>query len=138
MDSGCVRKEVVDVADADDAAAPRRFPARVYGTGTEPDARFSLANERTYLAWIRTSLALMAAGVALQVFGVGDRSVPSVAASALLTGFAVVLPILAWTGWARTERSLRRSTPLPAPHVAVPLSLVLAVAAGLVCWSLVT
>ncbi|WP_245649542.1 YidH family protein [Nocardia shimofusensis] len=129
-------EEVAEVADADDEAVPRRFPARVYGTGVEPDARFSLANERTYLAWIRTSLALMAAGVALQVFGVGDRSTPSVAASALLTGSAVVLPILAWTGWARTERSLRRSAPLPAPHIAVPLSLVLAVAAGLVCWSM--
>ncbi|WP_041583188.1 YidH family protein [Xylanimonas cellulosilytica] len=41
-----------------------RFPASVYGQGSEPDARFSLANERTFLAWIRTSLALMAGGVA--------------------------------------------------------------------------
>ena len=37
---------------------PRRFPARVYRAGTEPDPRFTLANERTFLAWIRTSLAL--------------------------------------------------------------------------------
>jgi putative membrane protein len=33
-------------------------------TGDEPDARFSLANERTFLAWIRTSIALVAGGVA--------------------------------------------------------------------------
>ena len=33
-------------------------------TGEEPDARFSLANERTFLAWIRTSIALVAGGVA--------------------------------------------------------------------------
>ena len=43
-----------------------RFPRWVYGAGDEPDARFSLANERTFLAWIRTSLALSAAGVALE------------------------------------------------------------------------
>ncbi|MES2867295.1 MULTISPECIES: YidH family protein [Microbacterium] len=35
-----------------------RFPASVYGQGAEPDARFTLANERTELAWRRTSLAL--------------------------------------------------------------------------------
>ena len=47
--------------------ADRRFPRRLYGVGTEPDPRYSLANERTFLAWIRTSLTLMAAGVALEV-----------------------------------------------------------------------
>lgn len=41
-----------------------RFPRRVFGEGQEPDARFSLANERTFLAWIRTSMALLAGGVA--------------------------------------------------------------------------
>lgn len=45
-----------------------RFPQSVYGQGEEPDARFSLANERTFLAWIRTSLALIAGGVALEAF----------------------------------------------------------------------
>ena len=43
----------------------RRRPGWVYGRGHEPDVRFSLANERTFLAWIRTALALLAAGVAL-------------------------------------------------------------------------
>lgn len=35
---------------------------------TEPDARFTLANERMFLAWIRTSLGLLAAGVAVVQF----------------------------------------------------------------------
>src|SRR6185312_1745313 len=35
--------------------------------GEEPDYRFSLANERTFLAWIRTALALMAAAVGVTV-----------------------------------------------------------------------
>ena len=42
-----------------------RFPRRVYGYGSEPDPRFSLAYERKFLAWIRTGLAPTAGGVAL-------------------------------------------------------------------------
>ena len=49
--------------------AKRRFPKSVYKLGTEPDPRFSLANERTFLAWLRTSLAFIAAGVALEAVG---------------------------------------------------------------------
>ncbi|WP_411194591.1 YidH family protein [Rhodococcus jostii] len=37
--------------------------------GTDPDPRFTLANERTFLAWIRTSLGLLAAAVGFQAFG---------------------------------------------------------------------
>ena len=37
--------------------SPTRFPKAVYGVGAEPDPRFTLANERTFLAWIRTALA---------------------------------------------------------------------------------
>ena len=31
----------------------------------EPDIRFTLANERTFLAWVRTAIGLVAAGVAV-------------------------------------------------------------------------
>ena len=44
----------------------RRFPRSVYGEGEEPDPRFSLANERTFLAWLRTALAMYAAAFALE------------------------------------------------------------------------
>ncbi|WP_283215114.1 DUF202 domain-containing protein [Pseudofrankia sp. DC12] len=37
----------------------------VHTVGTDPDYRFSLANERTFLAWIRTALALLAGGIAV-------------------------------------------------------------------------
>ena len=43
-----------------------RFPRHVFEAGTEPDPRFTLANGRAFLAWIRTALALVAAGVALE------------------------------------------------------------------------
>ena len=45
-----------------------RWPGRVFDHGSEPDPRFSLANERTFLAWLRTGLALVAGGVALDQF----------------------------------------------------------------------
>src|SRR5690606_10629661 len=44
----------------DGVSADRRFPRTVYGEGEEPDPRFSLANERTFLAWLRTALAMYA------------------------------------------------------------------------------
>lgn len=51
------------ISDPDDA--DRRWPTKLYSVGSDPDPRFSLANERTLLAWIRTSLAFLALGVAL-------------------------------------------------------------------------
>lgn len=39
-----------------------RWPRHVYRAGEEPDPRFTFANERTFLAWIRTSLALLEIG----------------------------------------------------------------------------
>lgn len=50
--------------------------------GEEPDPRFTLANERTFLAWIRTSLAFLAGGVALEAFR--SPSVPSTCGAARL------------------------------------------------------
>ena len=37
--------------------------------GKEPDYRFSLANERTFLAWIRTGIAFMGFGFVVARFG---------------------------------------------------------------------
>lgn len=119
----------------DEATEDRRRPRRVYSVGGEPDARFSLANERTYLAWIRTSLALMAAGVALGLLQVGGNTVPARIASVLLIGCSIVLPLHAWWGWARVESSLRQDRPLPPPRAGAPLAIALAAAGILVIWS---
>ncbi|MEU1021518.1 DUF202 domain-containing protein, partial [Streptomyces sp. NPDC005904] len=43
-------------------------PERVREEGDTPDYRFSLANERTFLAWLRTALALIGGGFAVDQF----------------------------------------------------------------------
>lgn len=101
-----------------------RFPRRVYDRGEEPDARFTLANERTFLAWIRTSLALLAGGVALEALGLGMHAGFRHAASILLIVAGLLTPVQAWMGWMRTERALRESTPLGPPWIAIPLAVV--------------
>lgn len=94
-----------------------RRPRSVYGVGTEPDPRFSLANERTALAWMRTSLALVAGGVGLTSLGSVAR-LPAfldvVAAVACLGGGA--LAVRSVLGWRSHERSLRLGRPLRAPR----------------------
>ncbi|WP_369052346.1 DUF202 domain-containing protein [Kineococcus terrestris] len=103
--------------------APRgRFPRGVYGTGAEPDPRFSLANERTFLAWLRTALALLAAGVALEALALPLQPGLRLAASLLLVVLGLVTPVQAWRGWARDERALRRAEPLAPPVLAAPLA----------------
>jgi putative membrane protein len=111
--------------------ARRRWPGWVYGSGDEPDYRFSFANERTFLAWVRTSLALLAAGVALDAV---ELSIPERTQRLLAFLFVVlgiVLAAVAWLRWARAERAMRRKEPLPAFGWAAVFALAVA-AAGLV------
>jgi len=100
-----------------------RRPVSVYGVGHEPDPRFTLANERTALAWMRTALALVGGGVAL----ISVASVAALPKWSALIGAAVCVAgaLLAWravTGWARVERALRLRQQLPAPRALVWLA----------------
>ncbi|TFC42546.1 DUF202 domain-containing protein [Cryobacterium sp. TMT1-21] len=92
-----------------------RFPSSVYRHGQEPDPRFSLANERTFLAWIRTALALIAAGVALEALPLPIRADFRLSASGLFVALGLIAPAHAWISWMRIERSMRQNRPLPAP-----------------------
>ncbi len=107
--------------------ARQRFPKSVYSQGSEPDARFTLANERTFLAWVRTGLALLAGGVALEALGLGLHPAFQLSASLLLMITGIIAAFQAWFGWMRYERALRKNTPLPS----APLALPVAVAVGL-------
>lgn len=103
--------------------ARTRFPRSVYSQGSEPDARFTLANERTFLAWVRTGLALLAGGVALEALGLGLHPAFQLSASLLLMAAGTVSALQAWWGWTNYERALRENTPLPNAPLALPLAL---------------
>ena len=89
--------------------------------GKEPDYRFSLANERTFLAWIRTALALLAGGVLLDQFSSKLRPpiVVVVLAVALCT-LAAVFCGLGYHRWRSNEIAMRHGHALPFT-IAVPL-----------------
>jgi len=110
----------------------RRFPASVYRHGSEPDARFSLANERTFLAWIRTALALLAGGVALEALGLGLHPGLRLSASLILIATGILTPVQAWIGWKRSERALRLDRPLPSAFLALPVGIAVGIVGVLV------
>lgn len=115
----------------------RRFPQSVYRHGTEPDVRFTLANERTFLAWIRTALALIAGGVALEALGLGIHPEFRLAASLLLILAGILTPVQAWLGWVRSERALRKSQFLPSAALSLPIGIAVIVVGGLVFFGVV-
>lgn len=102
--------------------------------GTDPDYRFTLANERTFLAWVRTALALAAAGLAAaslledfdggELLGIG------------LLGLGFVTASASYRRWALNETAMRLAEPLPPSRLPLILSIgvaiVVVVAAALV------
>ena len=105
-------------------AFPGRRERRLEQTGSDPDPRFTFANERTFLAWNRTALALIATGVAatqllpkLQVaWGRRVLGLPLIALGAIVAAES-------FHHWRANERAMRRGQPLPRS----PMPLVLAV-----------
>jgi putative membrane protein len=91
-----------------------RHPHWVYDHGSEPDPRFTLANERTFLAWARTVLGLLAGAVALHSFQVPSIEVLRDGLIVVLVLTAILCTILAMARWARVERAMRERRPLPA------------------------
>lgn len=97
--------------------------------GEDPDYRFSLANERTFLAWMRTALALLAAAVAVAQLVTNFHT--AWARTALGIGLAVtglLAASFAYLRWSGNERAMRHSRSLP--HT--PLLLVLNVALAII------
>ncbi|MCA4132141.1 DUF202 domain-containing protein [Arthrobacter sp. M4] len=98
--------------------------------GKTPDYRFSLANERTFLAWIRTSLALLAGAVAI------DQLAPNIAPQPVRIVLCVILSLigaslagLSYRRWGQMEAAMRRDEALPFSRVMLFMTIVVAVAA---------
>jgi putative membrane protein len=106
-----------------------RFPRSVYGEGDEPDPRFSLANERTFLAWIRTALAFIAGGLAVEALQVPLTGWLRASIAVVLVVAGVAATAQAWLSWTRTERAVRRRTPLPSSGLKLPIALMLGLVA---------
>jgi putative membrane protein len=91
---------------------------------SEPDVRFTYANERTFLAWNRTALALIATGVAatqllpkLQVeWGRRVLGLPLIALGAVVAAESL-------RQWRANERAMRRGTPLPRSWMPIILTI---------------
>jgi putative membrane protein len=101
-------------------------------TGDDPDYRFSLANERTFLAWIRTALAILAGGVLLEEFS--SRIGPHwliVVLAVVLGALSTVLAVIAYLRWRANEIAMRNGRRLPLT-IAVPLIAAVVLAVGAV------
>ena len=101
--------------------------------GEAPDYRFSLANERTFLAWIRTALGFLAAGVGL------DQLAPDIDSAGarnqvalLLCLIAGVLAIYGYLRWLRNEKAMRLKQDLPYTRGLIIISTILLMVAGVV------
>ena len=95
---------------------PPHLPGGTEDGETEPDARFTFANERTFLAWHRTALALVVAGLAIIQFLPPFPGIPFgrhlLALPLILLGG--VLSVASYVEWTRHQRALRRGEPLGA------------------------
>jgi putative membrane protein len=101
----------------------------LHSVGEEPDARFTYANERTFLAWNRTALALIATGVAAsQLLPVLDIDFGRRLLGLPLIAMGALLALASYRRWEANERAMRLREPLPPS----PLPRLLALGIGIV------
>ena len=98
----------------------RTEPGVSTNVGPNPDPRVTFANERTFLAWTRTSLALIGAGLAVaQFLKLGPRIAPLLTGIGLIT-LGAATSLTSYRQWQRNQHALRNNQPVPAcimPHI---------------------
>lgn len=104
-------------------------PERIRQEGGTPDYRFSLANERTFLAWLRTALALVGGGFAVDQFLPDLRWGWRVGLALALLAAGVLCALRAVNHWVRCERAMRRGEDLPVSRFPALLGVVVALVA---------
>jgi putative membrane protein len=124
--------------DSVDDGGPRPGRSRWYESGEDPDYRFSLANERTFLAWFRTALALVASAVALKQL-IPPFRIPGIRTglSLVLTAAGLSIAVTAYRHWAACELAMRRQESLPRPGLMPWIAGALAVVAVVVAIAVV-
>ena len=99
--------------------------------------RVHMANERTFLAWIRTSIAVMAFGFVVEKFSLfvkqmayymgKEASPPAPGYSSLigilLVGLGMLMGVLAFVRYKRVERQIDDDTYAPSPVLSVLLAI---------------
>jgi putative membrane protein len=104
-------------------------------SGKAPDYRFSLANERTFLAWIRTAMAILAGAIAI------DQLAPQIASPTVRVGLCLVLAgvgaalsVEAYHRWSLQEQAMRHQRELP--HSWLMFAMTVAVTAAAVVFAI--
>ncbi|MEZ5213202.1 DUF202 domain-containing protein [Gordonia sp. (in: high G+C Gram-positive bacteria)] len=100
------------------------------------DARFTLASERTVLAWLRTALGLMAAGVAvLHLIDPFGNAAARVTLGSALVVIGALTAVIGIARWRMVDAALKRGGPLPGPWPIYLLAALLVLTGlGFVVW----
>ena len=94
----------------------------------EPDYRFTLANERTYLAYLRTSLACYAGGLsAVQFLDLGPGRWPARIIGVVLVAAGIATTAGAFRRWQTNLTAMRTGGPLPVTKLPLVLGATIAV-----------
>lgn len=120
----------------DDSPAATDTDTQVSETGTsgaaghEPDVQLALANERTFLAWVRTALGLITAGLALtQLLPKFDFPGARRLIGLPLIGLGVLISIVSYWGWHANHEAMRYDRPLPRSYLPLIVAIVVGVVA---------
>ncbi len=96
----------------------------------EPDVQLSFANERTFLAWERTALGLITAGLAITQllpsfdFPGGRRLI-----GLPLIALGTLIAAVSYWEWKRNQAAIREARPLPSSHLPLIVAIVVSVVA---------
>ncbi|WP_460756762.1 YidH family protein [Marinomonas epiphytica] len=104
--------------------------AKWYEEGVNPDYRFTLANERTFLAWMRTGLGFFISAISI------DQLLIYMETESLLWGFPYCLLAIStlcivsgYIRWKQNEKQMRNNAPL---HYGIASLLLTLIAIGTV------
>lgn len=110
----------------------KRYDTWLRSQGSDPDPRFTLANERTFLSWMTTSLGMLGIGLAIGTIIPEESLLIDVLAFAWIA-MAAILAVRAMVRWHRLEQAMRLGQGLPLsssiPIVAISVA-VLSLASG--------